>query len=368
MNKKIKGILVLSISLLLVSCGPTTSILTSDNTQSVPPTSLDSESTLTSDNEPTSNLTTSEENEKFEESECYVVSESLCFFDLENEIDPYLNVDKEEFYNNYQISTSYVDSYFRSKHGLLSGELIEEDGFISLIEDAPRDEEGVFYKNATARFGVDKDGERISYTINCLDGNDYTIYKCGMYTSINDVCAYLFAFNELPRNYISGTSLKDEAYERYGEIGRLNFNKYTGPSTTKYKYEPYLKGQDDKSLFYREVDFGANIGEDHYYTYQDKFSSNNGRGPFRIVISNSYDDEYTYSKRSETYETPNSTDLDDRYVYYTYNHYNDFQEYLNYYNGFTNTFGNVTAGNEPNDYNSSNPPTQRNDSKLAIFK
>ena len=87
-----------------------------------------------------------------------------------------------------------------------------------------------------------------------------------------------------------------------------------------------------------------------------------------MVISNSYDDSYTYNKSSETYETPNPTKIDDRYLYFTYNHYNDFQEYLNYYNGFADTFGNVTAGNNENEFNASNPPTQRVDSKLAIFK
>ena len=52
------------------------------------------------------------------------------------------------------------------------------------------------------------------------------------------------------------------------------------------------------------------------------------------------------------------TDLDDRYVFYTYNHYNDFQEYLNYENGWGEIFGNYTAGNGPNEYVPSNPPTE----------
>lgn len=153
-------------------------------------------------------------------------------------MDPYINADKDEFYEKYTISNSYIDSYFRSLHDLFSGEFIEEDGSPIINIDAPKDSEGIYYKNATARFGIDKEGERISYTLNTLDGSDYTIYKCGMYISLNDVSVYLFAFNELPKNYVSGTSLKEEVFKKYGEIARLNFNKYSGPSSTKYKYEP----------------------------------------------------------------------------------------------------------------------------------
>ena len=195
----------------------------------------------------------------------------------------------------------------------------------------------------------------------------FLFYKCGIYVSMNDVAAYLFAFNELPINHLAGANLKSEAVEQWGEFGRVNFNKYSGPSATRYQYEPYLKGQDDKSLYYREIDFGANIGSNHYFSYKQKYNSNNGRGPFRLLLANSYDSSYTYSKSSTSYSTPNPTQIDDRYVYYTWNHYNDFVEYLNYYDGFADPFGNVTAGNPEDTYVASNPPTQRVDSILAVF-
>ena len=343
---------------------PTTDPTTEETTTTIEPTiseSLTEESTTA----PSISNPTTEEGIKIEE--CYIVTESVNFVDIDDIVDPYLNINEDEFYQDYKISDSYADAYYRTLHGLLSGENIEEDGSYKQHNDAPMYDETTYLKNAYARFGINKEGERISYTINTLDGSDYTIYKGGIYVSMNDVAAYLFAFNELPVNHLAGANLKNEAVERYGEFGRVNFNKYTGPSATKYQYEPYLKGQDDKTLFYREIDFGANIGSDHYFSYKSKYNSSNGRGPFRLLLANSYDSSYTYNKKSEEYSTPNPTEIDDRYVYYTYNHYNDFLEYLNYYDGFAAPFGNCTAGIAQNQYVASNPPTERVDSILATF-
>lgn len=387
MNYK-KAPFVLLLTLILSSCGPTstpTTIPTIDPTTeptieptieptvepTVDPTinptiepTIDPTVEPTTEN-PTSTTTNNDKEYKIEE--CYSIMETNCYSDISEEADPYTNVNKTQFYENYTISNSYIDSYFRSMHGLLCGELIDEDGSVKQHEDAPMHDENTYYKNSLARFGINSDGERISYTINTLDGTDYTIYKGGIYVSMNDVAAYLFAFNELPKNYLAGASLKDDAEFYYGELGRVNFNRYSGPSSSKYQYEPYLKGQDDKTLYYREADFGANIGGDHYFTYQDKYNSRNGRGPFRFLVANSYDSSYTYNKSSTEYSTPNPTLIDDRYVYYTWNHYNDFVEYLNYYDGFANPFGNVTAGNPEDQYVPSNPPTQRVDAILAKF-
>lgn len=399
MNKNVKVLLILSTVLLISACGPSTSFpseetisnestMSSESIPSIEETS-EIESTLTSEDVETSEIIsettndttsdmesieesipdTSVEEENFVLTDAYHVIETVVEIneDIFSYPDPYENVDKEEFYANYQKATSYVDSYYRMIHGLMCGEIIEEDGSLKDNSNCPKDESGVYYKNAIARFEVDQNGEKLSYTINTLDGNDYKIYRYGIYTSMNDVAAYLFAFNELPANYIPGASLKSTAYERFGEIGRVNFNKYSGPSATKYQYEPYLKGQEDKSLYYRETDFGANCGSGYYYTYNDKFGGNNTRQTYRFVVANSYDSSYTYNKKSEYVETPNPTEIDDRYVYYTYNHYNDFVEYLNYYNGFGDAFGNETAGNPTNTYVSSNPPTSRVDAQLALF-
>ena len=369
-----KKLFILLSTFFIASCGPSTqepsteiSNPSSEITPSISEPSVIPTEPSTSLEEPTISIEPSIPEPSISIKEGYVVYESTCYTNVEDYVDPYTNVSKTEFYENYTISSSYIDSYYRSKHGLLSGEYIEDDGSNRHHENAPKFDEKTYYKNANARFGVNEKGERVSYTINTIDGTAHTIYRGGMYISMNDVCAYVFAFNDLPANYYSGVNLKSDAYNEFGEIARLNFNKYTGPSANKYQYEPYLKGQDDKTLFYRELDFGATCGDDHYYSYKNKYGSSNGRGPFRILISNSYDNSYTYSKSSKDYFTPNPTDLDDRYVYYTYNHYNDFVEYLNYYDGFGDMFGNVTAGNEENEYNSSNPPVQRTDSILAIF-
>jgi hypothetical protein len=342
------------------------SIITEDSTSE----EISSEATSEKTSEETSNQTSGVVEKKYLLTDYYTIKETVV--DINEDIftypDPYENVDIEDFYANYTKASSYVDSFYRMIHGLMCGEIINEDGSLKDNSNCPKDENGVYYKNALARFEVDQNGNRLSYTINTLDGEDYKIYRYGIYTSMNDVAAYLFAFNELPANYIPGASLKNIAYERFGELGRVNFNKYSGPSASKYQYEPYLKGQEDKSLFYRETDFGANVGENYYYTYNDKYGGNNTRQIFRFCVSNSYDSSYTYGKKDEYYETPNPTELDDRYVYYTYNHYNDFVEYLNYYNGFGDSFGNETAGNNVNQYVSSNPPTERVDAQLALFK
>lgn len=316
---------------------------------------------------PTVEPTETPTEEKIIEETYFRVKETLIETDYTSYEDPYINIDEDEFYENYKISDSYIDSYYRSLHGLLCGELIEDDGSPKQYESAPMKSNDIYYKNAYIRFGVNADGDRVSYTINTLDDSDYTIYKDGIYTSMNDVAAYLFAFNDLPKNYLSGTSLKNEAYNLYGEFGRVNFNKYSGPSATKYQYEPYLKGQEDKTLYYRETDFGATYGPNYYYTYNDRHNGSNGREIFRFLVANSYDSSYTYAKKSTDYSTPNPTSIDDRYVYYTFNHYNDFVEYLNYYNGFTAPFGNMTAGNNMNEYNASNPPTERFETQLALF-
>lgn len=283
----------------------------------------------------------------------YEVSYTIISDSLTNTIDPYENVDIDEFYKNYTISNSYIDSYYRSKHKLLSGEYIVEDGSLPSKENNLIDEEtGLYYKNSKVRYEVNDNNELLSFTINTLDGNDYKIYKGGIYVSLNDVAAYLFAFNELPINYLAGTSKKDKTkvVEEYGEFGRLNFKNYSGPSEYKYQYEPYLCGQEDDTIFYKEIDYGANSGEHEYFSYGKTTS----RQIFRFLLGNSLDSSYT-----------KPTSINERYVYYTYNHYNDFSEYLNYYNGFGKVFGNETAGNAYNQYNSSNPPTKY---EKTIFK
>ena len=37
--------------------------------------------------------------------------------------DPYQNISKEEFYEDYEAASSYTDAYWRTKHGFMSGQL-----------------------------------------------------------------------------------------------------------------------------------------------------------------------------------------------------------------------------------------------------
>ena len=290
------------------------------------------------------------------------ITKNVIDINLETYEDPYVNVDKTEFYKNYTIASSYEDAYYRAQHGLLCGEYIEEDGSLPSINNPKDSATGLYLKNSNVTYEVDKDNNYISYNINTLNNQDYKIYYGGVYTSFNDVAAYLFAFNEIPINYLPGTSksAKKLVQQNYGELGRLNFKLYSGPSATKYQYEPYLYGQKEKTVFYREIDFGANTGSNIYFSY-----GGSSRQIFRFLLGNSFDNNYSCS--DTTWSTPNPTTIDERRVYFTYNHYNDFTEYLNYYNGFGKVFGNVSAGNSEGYYNPNNPPTEYEETILSNF-
>ena len=290
------------------------------------------------------------------------ITKNVIDINLDIYEDPYINVDKTEFYANYTTATSYEDAYYRAQHGLLCGEYMKEDGSLPSINNPKDSATDLYLKNSNVTYEIDKDNNYISYNINTLNDQDYKIYYGGVYTSFNDVAAYLFAFNEIPINYLPGTSktAKKLVQQNYGELGRLNFKLYSGPSETKYQYEPYLYGQEEKTVFYREIDFGANTGSNIYFTY-----GGSGRQIFRFLLGNSFDNNYSCSDK--TWSTPNPTTIDERRVYFTYNHYNDFTEYLNYYNGFGKIFGNVTAGNSEGYYNPNNPPTEYEETILSNF-
>lgn len=250
--------------------------------------------------------------------------------------DPYTNVNKTEFYNNYVPATSYEDSYLRSKHHLMSGDItgqyyIPEDGKVLEGEQA--------IKVTTATYILDPNGAYLGYVVNNLYGEDYIIYYGGGYTSLNDVAAYLLAFGTVPANTISkkSSSGQSQAISLWGKYGRVNDSRFSG-DTSKYPYEPELPNiLGSNGILYHEMDFGTTGGYTNSNSVGTSYSSgeyNNGskitRGAARMVYV----------------ADANVKKIEERHVFYTYNHYNDFQEFLNYYNGWGVRFGNQSAGNE----------------------
>lgn len=256
--------------------------------------------------------------------------------------DPYISVDVNEFYANYKPATSYLDSYYRSLHNLMSGSIDEQDQTPTINNNRPIIN-GKYVKNQTTYFSSDSN---TYYVLNSQGIIVNEIYRGGAYVTLEDVAAYIFAFGDVPSNYISENKATVSNYA-WGKYLRLNHTYFSGDNS-RYPYEPALpriSGIADGDLKYYEVDIGTTGTDcDPNYTASNY---NNGytitRGAARIVYSRFYNNYLN---------TP--IDLADRYVFYTYNHYNDFQEYLNYQNGWGEMFGNVTGGgtlSSKSDYN-----------------
>lgn len=266
--------------------------------------------------------------------------------------DPYTHIltneDRIEFYKTYHEACCYEDAQYRTIHGLLSGD-IEDQNHLPVVKERPKDSYGRYYRLSDAHYTYRKDGSFESYTTNTIDGTPgRTIYYNGAYASLNDVAAYLLAFGETPPNTIADKNAKTEAVENWWKFGRVNDSYYSN-DVSKFPYEPELPYD-----YYYETDFGATgtykVGSYTETTYNNG-NKINGRMACRFV--------YTHSSTG---------DINSRRVFYTYNHYNDFQEYLNYDFGFGARFGNETAGNEPDDSVYSNPPTSYEECTIVALR
>lgn len=292
---------------------------------------------------------------KYEVVDEFKIEKTIVETSINEMNDPYVNVNKDEFYANYKPATSYEDAYFRSKHYLISGDIAPQKHIPaenSPVAEKPQTDSGVMYKNALCRYEVDKDGNYISYTINTLDGSSMKVYYGAGYSSLDEVSAYLFAFGYPPANTTKGTKKGDsvQAVQKWGRYARLNIGRFSG-DTSQYPFEPLLDGIMDKYNYY-ETDFGSDdeymVGsrlEKPYY-----YNGNISRSACRFVFN---------------FENKDGSELNlkNRHVYYTYNHYNDFEEYLNYKGGYTQRFGSQSVGNEPND---KNPPVKPSNPPLTI--
>lgn len=250
--------------------------------------------------------------------------------------DPYSNIQKEEFYENYTPATSYEDAYYRSKHYLMSGDITPQ---YYLPADGKIEEEDQTVKITSGTYILDPDGKYLGYVVNNIKGNDYIIYYGGAYTSLNDVAAYLLAFGEVPVNTISkkSSSGQSQAISLWGKYGRVNDSRFFG-DVTKYVYEPELPNiLGSNGILYHEMDFGTTGG----------YSNSNSNGTnYRQTEYNTGSKISRGAARMVYVADTSVTKIEERHVFYTYNHYNDFQEYLNYYDGWGIRFGCESAGNE----------------------
>lgn len=246
------------------------------------------------------------------------------------EADPFTGVSKTEFYADYKPAQTYEEAIFRSKHNLMSGSIADQDQAPTLAKNQPM-QDGKYIRNTHAYYSndlntyyvVDENGDIVNQ-----------VFKGGAYVTLEEVAAYIFAFNEIPANYTSKKSGSPSS-DPWGKYLRLNHSKFSG-DTSRYPYEPVLPNISGcgGNFQYYELDMGT-TGTDCDPSY-DIVDYNNGskitRGAARIVYSNS-----TTSGKA-------LTDINEKYLFYTYNHYNDFQEYLNYQGGWGEMFGNITGG------------------------
>lgn len=244
--------------------------------------------------------------------------------------DPYLYVDKEEFYANYTPAVSYRDAYYRSRHGLLSGTLGDQDP-VPTVSDYQPILDGMLVKNSAFLFSEDGN----TYYILDAYGNIVNkIYKGGAYIMLEEVAAYVFAFGTYPANHSTSKNTSPSS-SPFGKFLRVNHSNFSG-NTSRYPYEPELPNISGcgGDLDYYEMDIGT-TGTDTGNGYAVA-PYNNGtkivRGAARIV----------YAK--EDLDRDGVIEIGEVYVFYTYNHYNDFQEYLGYEGGWGVMFGNVTGG------------------------
>lgn len=275
--------------------------------------------------------------------------------------DPYANVSKDEFYQNYKRATSYEDAYYRTKHNLMSGDITDQ---YYLPNDKIFMDGDKAVRISDATYVLDSNGNYLAYIPNVFNAEDYIIFYGAAYTSLNDVAAYLLAFGEVPANQVANknSSGQRQAIATWGKYGRVNDSRFSG-DTSKYPYEPELpKILGANSVEYHEIDFGTTGGY--------KTSNSNGYSKTQVIY-NTGTSITRGAARIVYVADDNVKNIDERYVFYTYTHYNDFQEYLNYHDGWGIRFGNESAGNEycsgTSDYREMNcvPPTQY---PTVIFK
>lgn len=258
---------------------------------------------------------------------------------------PYKDMSKEEFYKNYQRSSSYQDTRYRDEYNLMSGDITPQDQKPSLADNIPT-KDGLNIHNNYSVFT----NQSNTYTVVDEFGNpSFEVHRFGAYETLEEVAAFIYAFGFPPINYHANkNNYPSPSESEWGEHLRLNDSEFTNKSANKYEPALPRNASNGGDLIYYEVDIGT-TGTDCDPSYQSAIYNDGKtitRGAARIV----------YSKYYKNNQLP-IDNLEDRYVFYTYNHYNDFQEYLNYEGGWGTMFGNITGGGTISTYNPAYPPT-----------
>ncbi len=252
----------------------------------------------------------------------------------------YANMSKADFYANYEPAENAEDAYWRSKYGFMSGSLTVPDQAPTVSQNRPM-QDGKYVRNSVAFFA----DEDVYVLVDSFGDIVMEVYRGGAYITLEEVAAYVYAFGDVPANYVNNKKTSPSS-SIWGEYLRLNHSQFSG-DTRRYPYEPELPNISGcgGDLYYYEIDIGT-TGTD----CDPKYSAvlyNNGyrieRGAARIVYAR-------YDANGDQIIDPN-----ERYLFYTYNHYNDFQEYLNYYGGWGEMFGNITGGGQISSKYNCNP-------------
>lgn len=278
-----------------------------------------------------------------QEEQTYPVTDAETVGDDEQvfETDPYVGVNKTEFYANYKPAVSASDAYYRTQHFLMSGSIESQDQMPTIALDRPT-ENGMYIRNTGGKYS---DDGKTYYVVDSNGKIVNRIFKDGAYVTLEEVAAYIFAFGEIPANYVSQKG-GNPTTNPWGKYLRVNHSRFFG-DTDKYPYEPELPeisgcgGEID----YFELDIGT-TGTDCDPVYKP-YEYNNGtkitRGAARIVYTR-------YDANGDKI-----IDINEKYLFYTNNHYNDFREYLNYQGGWGEIFGNITGGGKISNKNDCNP-------------
>lgn len=266
--------------------------------------------------------------------------EALSTFDFnEPEIssDPYVGINKTEFYANYTPAISASDAYYRSQHFLMSGSIDEQDQEPTLAGDRPTSG-GLYVRNSNGMYSDDGN----TYYIVDSNGNVVNrVFKGGGYITLEEVAAYVFAFGEIPANYISKKS-DNPSTNPWGKYLRLNHSRFWG-DTDKYPYEPLLPLINYCEYYELDIGTTGTTCDPSIKALPYNTGTKITRGAARLVYTR-------YDNNGDKI-----IDINEKYLFYTNNHYNDFQEYLNYQGGWGEKFGNITGGGKLSDKNNCNP-------------
>ena len=117
----------------------------------------------------------------------------------------YDDTEKENFYLSYFPATGPEDAVARSEAGLMSGSLTVPDQAPTLSEHRPSIN-GTFIRNSTTLF----EGPDTYVVVDAYGNESFRVYRGGAYITLEEVAAYVYAFGDVPANYVSSKNADPE--------------------------------------------------------------------------------------------------------------------------------------------------------------